>query len=161
MEILKSLLKFIVTLLCGCYIATYGIGLFFIASKFMAYSWWWLLLLIPIASLITMYIFGKSIDIIQTLSLKFRTRKIDFIEGVEPEELIKLQKLNPMLCRELDSTNIFLLKAARYIVNVSCFILLFIFPMDIITTNIGQGFAYYFGAAITFIAIYAWNRNAL
>lgn len=144
MEILKSLLKFIVTLLCGCYIATYGIGLFFIASKFMAYSWWWLLLFIPIAVFITITLFLDSLTFI-SLSLNNNLQKIWQLLDSKPSYWMY----------------IFFRRITHGFVYANGIIFLFIFPLDAITTSIGQGFGYYLGAVITFFLITFWIRNTL
>ena len=126
-----GLIGFFTAILCGIYITAYNIGLYFIASKLITYSWWWLLLFIPIAILITTTVFFVTVNLTKMILSYYR-----------------------------DMANNFIINIAHTITIGNGILFLFIRPLDIITTNIGQGFGYYFGAIITFIAVYFWNDYA-
>ena len=136
--------EFIIEFLGGNFVIAYNIGLFLIVAKIVAYNWWWLLLFIPIAVFITITLFLDSLTFI-SLSLNNNLQKIWQLLDSKPSYWMY----------------IFFRRITHGFVYANGIIFLFIFPLDAITTSIGQGFGYYLGAVITFFLITFWIRNTL
>lgn len=134
---------FVIEFLGGNFIIAYNIVLFFIVAKIIAYNWLWLLLFVPIAFFATITFFINSLTFIGKLSVNNTLKIWQLLDN-------KQQSLTHILYRRVTH-------GILYAIGIT---FLFLFPLDAITTSIGQGLGYYLGASITFISIIYWIKNS-